>query len=424
MKILISSGHGANIRGASGIIDEVDEARRVVERVADFLESVEVEVDTYHDNVSTAQQENLQRIVDFHNSMARDLDVSVHFNAYEPTDKPRGAEVLYVSQEDLAAKVSAAIAAAGELVDRGAKYRGDLFFLNNTAAPALLIECLFVDSTADCAAYERNFSAICRAIAEALSDRVPVASVPQLPPLLDLATVEQIVASAQESDLARYDWLDRGQAPLGYTAGMALGYATVLRKLRMGDPTAVEMSKPVGDPDLDALAWYADEFTELGMDNSRAGVDTLRHLFVLLMGLGMRESSGQHCEGRDMSAENVAADTAEAGLFQMSWNARACSPLMQTLFDQYSVATPLCALAVFASDVSCSEEDWQSYGSGPGFEYQEQAKHCPQFAVETAAIGLRNLRQHWGPINRKEVELTSEADALFLDIEDILSEIV
>ncbi|HEY2242733.1 MAG TPA: N-acetylmuramoyl-L-alanine amidase [Xanthobacteraceae bacterium] len=113
MKILISSGHGANIRGASGIIDEVDEARRVVERVADFLESVEVEVDTYHDNVSTAQQENLQRIVDFHNSMARDLDVSVHFNAYEPTDKPRGAEVLYVSQEDLAAKVSAAIAAAG-----------------------------------------------------------------------------------------------------------------------------------------------------------------------------------------------------------------------------------------------------------------------------------------------------------------------
>jgi hypothetical protein len=30
--IVISSGHGKYVRGASGLLDEVDEARRVVER--------------------------------------------------------------------------------------------------------------------------------------------------------------------------------------------------------------------------------------------------------------------------------------------------------------------------------------------------------------------------------------------------------
>ena len=33
-RIVISSGHGKYVRGACGILDEVDEARRVVDRVA------------------------------------------------------------------------------------------------------------------------------------------------------------------------------------------------------------------------------------------------------------------------------------------------------------------------------------------------------------------------------------------------------
>src|SRR6516225_7973926 len=102
MRIVISSGHGKHIRGASGILDEVNEARRVVERTADLLRNYDTEVVTFHDDVSTTQDENLHRIVDFHNSQQRDLDVSVHFNAYEPTTKPMGTEVLYVSQDVLA----------------------------------------------------------------------------------------------------------------------------------------------------------------------------------------------------------------------------------------------------------------------------------------------------------------------------------
>jgi N-acetylmuramoyl-L-alanine amidase len=169
MRIVISSGHGKYVRGASGYLDEVDEARAVVENVADLWRDMGVEVTTYHDDVSTTQDENLHRIVDFHNSKSRDLDVSVHFNAYETTSKPMGTECLFVSQDELAAEVSEAIADATGLPDRGGKYRGDLYFLNNTAEPAILIETVFVDSSADASSYRAHFEDICQAIAETIA---------------------------------------------------------------------------------------------------------------------------------------------------------------------------------------------------------------------------------------------------------------
>jgi N-acetylmuramoyl-L-alanine amidase len=167
-RIAISSGHGALVRGASGILDEVDEARRVVEAVADKLAARGVDVMTFHDDVSTTQSENLDRIVDWHNQQNRELDVSVHFNAYNDTTKPMGTEVLYVTQSALAGKLSTAIADAGDLLDRGAKERTDLAFLNGTEMPAVLIETCFVDSEADAELYEANFDVICEAIAQVL----------------------------------------------------------------------------------------------------------------------------------------------------------------------------------------------------------------------------------------------------------------
>jgi N-acetylmuramoyl-L-alanine amidase len=169
MKVVISSGHGKYVRGASGYLDEVDEARRVVERVADELRARKVEVETFHDDTSTSQDENLNRIVEFHNAQARDLDVSVHFNASETTSEPMGCEVLYVTQGEFAATISAAIARAGGLPDRGPKYRDDLFFLNNTEQPSILIETCFVDSSADAGLYEQAFGPICLAIADVIA---------------------------------------------------------------------------------------------------------------------------------------------------------------------------------------------------------------------------------------------------------------
>ena len=172
--IVISSGHGRYVRGASGILDEVNEARRVAERVADGLAVRGVNVKVFHDETSHSQSENLDTIVNYHNAQTRDLDVSVHFNAYVETAKPMGTEVLYVTQSKLASQVSAAIAACG-FIDRGGKKRTDLFFLNNTEMPAILIEVCFVDSEADAEIYNDNFLNICDAIADVLGDEGDIA---------------------------------------------------------------------------------------------------------------------------------------------------------------------------------------------------------------------------------------------------------
>jgi len=170
MRIAISSGHGKYIRGARGDpvppqLDEVDEARRVVNRVWELLKDVGCV--KFHDNQSTTQSENLDRIVDWHNDQDRTLDVSVHFNCYDHS--AHGTEVLYVSQDDLAGEVSAAICAAGGFTNRGAKKRTDLAFLNGTDEPAVLIETCFCDNTGDSNKYRDNFEEICLAIASSIT---------------------------------------------------------------------------------------------------------------------------------------------------------------------------------------------------------------------------------------------------------------
>jgi N-acetylmuramoyl-L-alanine amidase len=171
MKIVISSGHGKYIRGASGYIDEVDEARKVVNRVAELFGQAAT---VFHDDVSDDQSENLNRIVDFHNSIDRDLDVSVHFNAYNITDEPMGCECLYLTQAELAGVVSNRISMAAGFKNRGAKKRDDLFFLNKTDKSSILIETCFVDSKADADLYRKNFESICAAISGAISGVKPI----------------------------------------------------------------------------------------------------------------------------------------------------------------------------------------------------------------------------------------------------------
>jgi N-acetylmuramoyl-L-alanine amidase len=169
VSIVISSGHGLYVRGASNYIDEVNEARRVVDRVAVLLAAAGVSVKKFHDNTSTSQSTNLSTIVNYHNAQNRERDVSVHFNAFQATSKAMGTECLYVSQPTLAGEVSAAMAGAGKFINRGAKKRTDLYFLNKTAKPAVLLEVCFVDSSADTNLYKQHFEAICRSIAESVA---------------------------------------------------------------------------------------------------------------------------------------------------------------------------------------------------------------------------------------------------------------
>src|SRR6187431_1815389 len=67
-KFAISSGHGQHVGGASGYINEVQEARKIVDALAPALRSRGASVVTFHDNTSYDQSTNLETIVNFHNS--------------------------------------------------------------------------------------------------------------------------------------------------------------------------------------------------------------------------------------------------------------------------------------------------------------------------------------------------------------------
>jgi N-acetylmuramoyl-L-alanine amidase len=175
MHLVISSGHGKHVGGAVGLINEVDEARRVVDTLADELKIRGVQVTTFHDNTSYDQDTNLKTIVDFHNSKTRDYDLSVHFNAHldegDTTERPVGTEVFSISQDSLASEVAQAISESGDLINRGSKDGNELYFCRHTDMPALLLEICFVDSEEDVTNYTINFDAICGAIGDVFGDR-------------------------------------------------------------------------------------------------------------------------------------------------------------------------------------------------------------------------------------------------------------
>jgi len=172
MQISISSGHGLRVRGAAGILDEVNEARRVTDRVAEILRAGGHTVNVFHDDGSTLVAQNINWLVAQHNGSERDLDVSVHFNAFRPTDGPMGTEVLHRAGDPvaaiLAARVSFAMAQAGGFRERAVQPRDNLGFLLNCRQNPILLEVCFVDSRGDADLYNQNFEAICQGIAQGL----------------------------------------------------------------------------------------------------------------------------------------------------------------------------------------------------------------------------------------------------------------
>ena len=189
-QVNISSGHSINCQGAKDIINEVTEARKVVDRVYEIIKASGKQCYKYHDTSSSSTQ-NLVNIVNWHNGFKDGVDVSIHFNAYTHINKPMGTEVCYYSNSSLAAAVSKEIATAGGFIDRGAKQRTGLYFLKHTNKPAILIEVCFVDSVADVNLYRANFERICQAIAKSLIGNIvaqapttstPVATAPKPTP--------------------------------------------------------------------------------------------------------------------------------------------------------------------------------------------------------------------------------------------------
>jgi N-acetylmuramoyl-L-alanine amidase len=153
------------------VLDEVTEARKVVDRVYEICKKLNIECYKYHDTSSSSSQ-NLANIVNWHNGFKDGVDVSIHFNAYKHTSSAMGTEVYYYSQKELASKMSLALANNTGLKNRGAKSGTGLYFLRNTKKSALLIEVCFGDSEADVNIYRNKFETICRTIVYVLTGKM------------------------------------------------------------------------------------------------------------------------------------------------------------------------------------------------------------------------------------------------------------
>lgn len=231
-----------------------------------------------------------------------------------------------------------------------------------------------------------------------------------------------IDATAVGSACYRYQWANRGQMPRGFIKGVARTWARALC-----DPTRSELAvvsqAQTTDGVHDALAWYSTQFTTAGLSNAQSGTDTLRHIYVLLLGLGMRESSGEHCVGRDTSATNTTASTAEAGAWQTSYNSHVIHPQLDVIIARFLTDDTHCHLTTFAEGVTCNAANWQNWGTGPGLDFQRREKDCPVFAAEYAAVMMRvsgGSGGHYGPLRTRAAEIRPECDTMLQQVQQLV----
>lgn len=167
-KYNVHGGHNRKVPGASKYLDEVTEDRKVKDGVIKYLKAQGHTAYDCTDDAGTTQSKNLANIVakcNAHSGIT--LDISIHLNAGGGT----GVEVLYTSSKGkpYAEKVSKAIANSLGLKNRGAKERDNLYVLNHTTAPAILVECCFVDSKTDKSKW--NVDKCAKAIVEAVTGK-------------------------------------------------------------------------------------------------------------------------------------------------------------------------------------------------------------------------------------------------------------
>lgn len=159
MKINVHAGHnpaGKIACGAVGILNESTEARKVKTEVIALLKQKGHTVYDCTVNDGKDQSDVLRKIVEKCNAHSVNLDVSIHLNAgandYKGNGRTTGTEVCIHDKNSKAKKAAEnilhSICSLG-FQNRGIKERSDLYFLNHTKAPALLIECCFVDDKDD-----------------------------------------------------------------------------------------------------------------------------------------------------------------------------------------------------------------------------------------------------------------------------------
>lgn len=230
-----------------------------------------------------------------------------------------------------------------------------------------------------------------------------------------------VVSMAGSSACAKYSWrYNQGVAPRGFPKGVALSYARSYCKLNTADSAVQVMAQPLGDEAKDALAFYS----AMPAIPSETPVERLRSVYALSLGLGMLESSGRPTIAAPYDSANPhpSSETAEAGLFQTSWDSRGKSPALLPLYDAFKAdpSNRHCHFATFMEGVKHPLTG--PIGDNAGAEFQQFTKTCPGFATAYVAIMLRVNRKHYGPVkSHPKAEHLPICVAMFKQVEAIIN---
>lgn len=157
MKINVHAGHNSYTPGASSILNELKEDRIVKDEVIRLLKSNGHTVYDCTDDAGRTEDDNLYNIVKKCNSHNVDYDISIHLNwgrkDLKGDDDTGGVEVFIYDKSSNspvkeAERVAAAISKKLGIRNRGVKV-ANYYVLRETKAPALLVECCFVDDKDD-----------------------------------------------------------------------------------------------------------------------------------------------------------------------------------------------------------------------------------------------------------------------------------
>lgn len=183
MKIAVRGGHNFLAKGASALIDETTEDRKVKDSVIKYLGQLgHTVLDVTPGNMGV--NEDLSYGVAKANSWGAELFISIHFNkAYNSYNGKIGSECLVYSKSDgitldeqVAGRIQNALDVLGftgpENKSRGVKEDNSLYELRATKMASVIVEVCFVEATEDVALYKRlGPDTIGKVIAEAISNK-------------------------------------------------------------------------------------------------------------------------------------------------------------------------------------------------------------------------------------------------------------
>lgn len=265
-RVYYRGGHNFACKGASALIDETTEDRRVAEAFGNYLRSKGIEaIDCTPGNCNV--NADLQYGVAKANAGGADLFVSIHFNkCYGSYDGKIGTEVCVYSKFQTAQDVVDNIESLG-FVNRGQKVRTELYELRSTSCPAMIVECCFVEATGDVNTYKQvGPEAVAKAIADGIlgqttlnegSTSAPSNPQPVLPPASE-DTSRASVSGAKAYVGGRCNELQTLLIACGYSCGGfgadgAFGQGTYDSLIKFQEDSGLDADGLAGKKTFDAL---------------------------------------------------------------------------------------------------------------------------------------------------------------------------